>query len=175
MRAGVGYDNIDTAAAKKQNVKVENVPGKNVHAVAELVIGYILYEDRKIHLNDQASKRNEWNKAKFGSAKGIRGRTLGLVGIGKIGINVAATALAMGMKVIFSSLEHKVGNKLYPLGNTNGQFACECVSLEDVFRKSDVISLHVPLTKGTRHMIRKSTLGIMKKEDAPRKLMPTFG
>lgn len=162
IRAGVGYDNIDTNAAKKQNVKVENVPGKNVHAVAELVIGFMLFEDRKIHLNDEASKKNIWNKAKFASGRGIRGRTLGIVGFGKIGINVARPALAMGMKVIFASIDHKIGQQMYPLGNSNGQYKCECVPLKEVFERSDVISLHVPMTKGTKHMIRSETLALMK-------------
>lgn len=163
IRAGVGYDNIDTNSAKQQNVKVENVPGKNVHAVAELVIAFMLYEDRKIHLNDQASKQNIWNKAKFASGRGIRDRTLGLVGFGKIGVNVARTALAMGMKVIFASIDHKIGQKMYPLGNTNGQYVCECVPLTEVFKQSDVISLHVPMTKGTKDMIRRQSLALMKK------------
>jgi D-3-phosphoglycerate dehydrogenase len=163
VRAGVGYDNIDTTTAREQNVKVENVPGKNVHAVAELVIGFMFYEDRKIHLNNESSKNNQWNKAKFGSGKGLRDRTLGIVGLGKIGINVAKPALAMGMKVIFASIDHKIGQKLYPLGNSNGLYSCECVSLTDVFKQSDVITFHVPMTKGTKNMIRKETLSMMKK------------
>lgn len=162
IRAGVGYDNVDISTAKKQKVKVENVPGKNVHAVAELVIAFIFHEDRKIHLNDQSSKNNQWNKARFGSARGVRGRTIGIVGLGKIGINVAATALALGMKVIFASLDHKIGQKMYPLGNTNGSNIAVCASLTDLFKTSDVISLHVPFTKGTKDMIRKETLGLMK-------------
>ena len=164
MRAGVGYDNIDTQTAKSQNVRVENVPGKNVHAVAELVIAFMFYEDRKIHLNNQSSKNNEWNKSKFGSARGVRGRTLGVLGLGKIGINVAKTALALGMRVIFSSLEHTIGQKIYPLGNTNGQFSCECVSLVELFKSSDILTLHIPMTKGTKNMIQAKTLSIMKND-----------
>ena len=163
VRAGVGYDNIDTKTAKAQNVRVENVPGKNVHAVAELVVAFMFYEDRKIHLNDQSSKNNQWNKSKFGSARGLRDRTVGILGLGKIGINVAKTALALGMKVIFSSLEHEIGQKIFPLGNTNGQFSCECVSLVNLFKSSDVLTLHIPMTKGTKNIIQAKTLSLMKK------------
>jgi D-3-phosphoglycerate dehydrogenase len=126
------------------------------------VIAFIFHEDRKIHLTDQASKNGQWNKAKFGSARGVRGRTLGIVGLGKIGINVASTALALGMKVIFASLDHKIGQKIFPLGNTNGSFAAECVPLTEIFKQSDVITLHVPFNKGTKDMIRKETLSMMK-------------
>ena len=115
-------------------------------------------------MTDESSKNNQWNKAKFGSARGVRGRTLGVLGMGKIGINVAKTALALGMKVIFSSLEHTLGQKIYPLGNTNGQYSCECVSLNELFKSSDVLTLHIPMTKGTKNMINQKTLSLMKKD-----------
>ena len=163
IRAGVGYDNIDTKAAAAKYVKVENVPGKNVHAVSELVMALVFHVDRKVHLNDESSKRNKWNKATFAKSKGLRAQTLGIIGMGKIGINVAKTALAIGMKVIFSSIDMSVGDKLYPLGNKQSEFSCTCTSLSDLLKHSDVITFHVPLTKGTKHMVNRKTLSLMKK------------
>lgn len=162
IRAGVGYDNIDTKTATKMGVKVENVPGKNVHAVSELVMAMIFSLDRKVHEMDQLSKQGQWNKAKFSKAQGLRYKTIGVVGLGKIGINVIKTALALGMKAIFYSIDFNVGQKVYVFGDAHKELFCECVSFEDLLKQSDFISLHVPFTPKTKNMINKSTLSMMK-------------
>lgn len=143
-------------------VKVENVPGKNVHAVSELVMAMIFTLDRKVHQMDQLSKQGQWNKGAFSKAQGLRYRTIGIVGLGKIGINVIKTALAIGMKAIFFSIDSKIGTKIYVFGDSNKELYCECVSFEDLLKQSDIISLHVPFTPKTKNMINKSTLSMMK-------------
>ena len=164
IRAGVGFDNIDIAAAAKKNIKVENVPGKNVHAVSELVIALAFHVDRKVYLNDQASKNNQWNKAQFSKSKGLRNQTLGIIGLGKIGINVAKTALAIGMKVIVFTIDLKVGTILYPFGTKEKSLSIEVVPFENVLKNSDIITLHVPSNKHTKNMICQKNLSLMKKE-----------
>ena len=164
IRAGVGYDNIDTKAATKKGVRVENVPGKNVHAVSELVMAMIFSFDRQVHLMDQLSKKGEWDKAGFSKAKGLRYRVVGIVGLGKIGINVAKTCLAIGMKVVYFSLGVKPGTKLYVFGEECKQLFCEAVTYDVLLKESDIISLHIPFTEKTKNMINKSSLNKMKKD-----------
>src|ERR1043165_3555552 len=85
VRAGAGYNTIDVAAASKRGIYVSNCPGKNSIAVAELAFGLILALDRRIVDNVVALRRGEWNKKEFSKARGLFGRTLGLIGVGKIG------------------------------------------------------------------------------------------
>ena len=99
IRAGSGYDTIDIKAANRKGIFVGNCPGKNSVAVAELVCGFILAADRKIPENNQLLKEKQWKKGKFSKSKGIKGRTLGIVGFGNIGREVAKRALAFDMKV----------------------------------------------------------------------------
>ncbi len=85
MRAGAGYDTIDVAHCSKQGVYVANCPGKNAHAVAELTFGLILSIDRRIAEGVQLLKEGQWAKSAFISSLGIKGRTLGIYGLGSIG------------------------------------------------------------------------------------------
>jgi D-3-phosphoglycerate dehydrogenase len=84
LRAGAGYDTIDVAHCAKQGIYVTNCPGKNSHAVAELTLGLILGIDRRIGEGYSLLKEGKWNKGLFANCKGIKGRTLGLIGFGNI-------------------------------------------------------------------------------------------
>ena len=100
VRAGAGYNTIDVAAASRRGIYVSNCPGKNSIAVAELAFGLILALDRQIADNVIALRRGEWNKSGFSKARGLFGRTLGLIGLGQIGREVALRAKAFGLPVV---------------------------------------------------------------------------
>src|SRR5678816_3051605 len=100
VRAGEGYNTIDVAAASKRGIYVSNCPGKNSIAVAELAFALILALDRRVVDNVVALRRGEWNKKEFSKARGLYGRTLGLIGVGKIGQEMISRARAFGMPVI---------------------------------------------------------------------------
>lgn len=100
VRAGAGYNTIDVAAASKRGIYVSNCPGKNSIAVAELAFALILALDRRIADNVISLRSGEWNKKEFSKARGLFGRTLGLIGVGKIGQEMIPRAQAFGMPVI---------------------------------------------------------------------------
>src|SRR5438045_128000 len=99
VRAGAGYDTIDVPAASARGIYVANCPGKNSVAVAELTFALLLALDRRIPANALDLKAGRWNKAEYGKARGLFGRTLGLVGLGRIGQEVLVRARAFGMPV----------------------------------------------------------------------------
>ena len=99
VRAGSGYDTIDVAAASKRGIYVSNCPGKNSAAVAELAMGLLLALDRRLADNVQQLREKKWNKKDFSKARGLQGRTLGVLGVGTIGQLVIERARAFGMKV----------------------------------------------------------------------------
>src|SRR5207248_9881769 len=99
VRAGAGYNTIDVSAASKRGIYISNCPGKNSIAVAELAFALILALDRRIADNVVALRAGEWNKKEFSRARGLFGRTLGLVGLGKIGQEMIPRARAFGMPV----------------------------------------------------------------------------
>jgi D-3-phosphoglycerate dehydrogenase len=92
VRAGAGTDNIDSAHASRRGIYVANCPGKNSHAVAELVMGLMLATDRRIPEGVEMLNRGRWNKGLFAGSRGLKGRTLGIIGLGNIGRLVAARA-----------------------------------------------------------------------------------
>src|SRR6187397_2919848 len=100
VRAGAGYNTIDVATASKRGIYVSNCPGKNAVAVAELAFALLLALDRRIVDNVIALRRGEWNKKEFSKARGLFGRTLGLIGLGRIGQAMISRAQAFGMRVI---------------------------------------------------------------------------
>src|SRR5213595_2976993 len=100
VRAGAGYNTIDVAAASRRGIYVSNCPGKNSVAVAELAFALILALDRRIADNVIALRAGMWNKAEFSKARGLYGRTLGLIGVGQIAREMIPRAQAFGMKVI---------------------------------------------------------------------------
>jgi len=153
IRAGAGYDTIDVPAATQRGIKVSNCPGKNSTAVAELVMGLMLSLDRRIPDNVADLRAHKWNKKEYSKARGLKGRTLGLVGVGRIGTEVAKRALAFEMKVLFYDVLPDVQPVKHP--------DCQRASLEDVLRKSDYVSLHVPGGSGTQQLINAEKLALL--------------
>ena len=101
IRAGAGYDTSDTAAARERGIRVANWPGKNSVAVAELVMGLMIAVDRRIPDNVADLRSHKWNKKLYSQSRGLKGRTLGIIGAGRIGSEVARRALAFEMNVLF--------------------------------------------------------------------------
>src|SRR5438067_5817218 len=100
VRAGAGYNTIDVAAASRRGIYVANCPGKNSIAVAELAFALILALDRRIADNVISLRQGQWNKAEYSKARGLFGRTLGLIGLGQIGREMVPRARAFGMPVV---------------------------------------------------------------------------
>ena len=146
VRAGAGYNTIDVAAASRRGIYVSNCPGKNSIAVAELAFALILALDRRIADNVIALRAGEWNKKEFSRARGLFGRTLGLVGLGKIGQEMIPRARAFGMPVIAWS-RSLTNEKAAELGVEKMETPL------DVARGADIVSVHVALKPDTRMLI----------------------
>lgn len=155
VRAGAGYNNVDTAAASRLGVYVANCPGKNAIAVAELTWGLIISLDRRIPDCVAALRAGRWNKKEFGKAEGLYGRTLGVVGLGEIGRQVVRRAKAFGMSVVAWS------RSLKP--HQAASMGIERVdSPIEVARRADVVSVHVALTDDTQGLVDAAFLKAMK-------------
>jgi len=153
-RAGVGLDNIAVEYAKSRGIEVINAPEGPTESVAELTIGLMIAAARMIPLYDRLVKEGQWPKGRFIGIE-LYGKTLGIVGLGRIGSRVAEIARALGMKVIAYDIAD-VREKAQKLG-------VELVSsLDELLPRCDVISLHVPLTKETYHMISWREFELMK-------------
>jgi D-3-phosphoglycerate dehydrogenase len=146
VRAGAGYNTIDVAAASRRGIYVSNCPGKNSIAVAELAFALILALDRRIADNVIALRAGQWNKKEFSKARGLFGRTLGLVGLGKIGQEMIPRAKAFGMPVVAWS-RSLTNEKAAELGVERMETPL------DVARAADIFSVHVALKPDTRMMI----------------------
>ena len=155
LRAGSGYDTIDVGAASERGVSVTNCPGMNAVAVAELTLGLILALDRSIPDNVVDFRARKWNKKKFSAAAlGLKGRTLGIIGAGKIGQEVARRAVAFEMKVLYMHLGRSRGLTDFP--------QCRRTELDELLRESDVVTIHVPGGDSTRALIDRQKLSLMK-------------
>lgn len=154
-RAGVGLDNIDLEAAKTREIKVLNSPEAPTNAVAELVLGLMLSLARRIPEADHSMKKREWNKKRLTGFE-LRGKTLGIIGFGRIGYQLAKKAKALEMRVItFDVIIENLMEFVEDAG-------AEAVPLEDLLKASDFVSIHVPLLPQTKHMISAAELGLMK-------------
>ncbi len=155
VRAGAGYNTIDVAAASRRGIYVSNCPGKNSIAVAELAFGLILALDRQIADNVLALRRGEWNKSGYSKARGLFGRTLGLIGLGQIGREVALRAGAFGLPVVAwsRSLTADVARLL-------GVQRMD--SPAEVARAADIVSVHVALNAQTRGLIDAAFFAAMR-------------
>jgi D-3-phosphoglycerate dehydrogenase len=155
VRAGAGYNTIDVAAASKRGVYVSNCPGKNAVAVAELAFGLILSLDRRIADNVIALRAGQWNKKEFSQARGLFGRTLGLIGLGQIATEVALRARAFGMPVVAWS------RSLTP--ERAEQLGIEYKSSPiEVAAASDIVSVHLALSKDTRGILGADFFNAMR-------------
>ena len=155
IRAGAGYNTIDVAGASAMGIRVTNCPGKNSQAVAELAFGLIIACDRHIPDNVIQLRAGKWNKKTFSKAKGLYGRTLGLVGMGRISQEMIARAKAFGMNVIAYS-RWMAPETAAALGISRA------ASPLDLAKASDVVSVHVSLTKETTKSIGKEFFDAMK-------------
>jgi len=154
-RAGSGLDNIDMKAAEEMGIAVLNTPEAPARAVAELTFGLILSLTRKIPQADHSMKEGKWLKKKF-MGQQLCGKTIGLVGLGNVGLQTAYIAKGFGMKILIHKRRKPSSELLMQLG-------AEYVSLEELLRRSDIVSLHIPLTDETRSMIGAKELSLMKK------------
>ena len=153
-RAGVGLDNIDVEYAKSKGIKVINTPGATSISVAELTIGHILSVIRKIAYGDREIRNGAWPKK---MCKGIEmyGKTLGIIGFGRIGKEVAKRAKAFGMKIIYYDV-HRVSEEV------ERELGIEYRNLDTLLSESDIVTLHVPLLPETKHMINRERIEKMK-------------
>jgi D-3-phosphoglycerate dehydrogenase len=152
-RAGVGVDNIDLDASKKHNVTVVNAPTSTTVAVAELAFGLLLAVARALPRADVTMKQGQWVKKEFEGVE-LNGKTLGIIGFGRIGMEVGRRAAAFGMNVIIydpNVSEHELEH-----GNA------EPVSLQELFAWSEFISLHLPLNVQTRDLLGPLAFSQMK-------------
>jgi len=156
-RVGAGVDNIDISAATSKMIAVCNTPEENSISVAELTMGLILALARKIPPADRSVKKGEWERWQYSGIE-LYGKTVGILGMGKIGYRVAKRAKAFGLKIVAYD-EYLTESSLQIT-----ECEAELLSLEDVLKKSDIVSIHLPLTKETYHLIDYSKLSKMKKE-----------
>ena len=155
VRAGAGYNTIDVAAASKRGIYVSNCPGKNSIAVAELAFALILALDRRIADNVVALRQGTWNKKEFSKARGLFGRTLGLIGVGKIGQEMIPRARAFGMPVVAWS-RSLTRERAAELG-------VELMSsAKAVAAAADVVSVHLALKPETRNLINAEFFDAMR-------------
>jgi D-3-phosphoglycerate dehydrogenase / 2-oxoglutarate reductase len=152
-RAGVGVDNVDVPAATRKGIVVVNSPEGNTIAAAEHALAMMLALSRYIPDANQSVKNNEWDRKRFMGSE-VYKKSLGVVGLGRIGSHVATVARAMGMKILaydpFISQERA------------DQLGCRLVDLDFLYSEADYISLHVPKTPETRHLINAESLAKMK-------------
>ncbi|MEM4272036.1 MAG: hydroxyacid dehydrogenase [Candidatus Bilamarchaeaceae archaeon] len=148
-RGGVGLDNVDAEACKKRGIEVLNTPGASTNSVAELAIGLMLSCLRNISRSHHAMKEGKWLKSLPGAE--LSGKTLGIVGCGRIGLALAEKARHLGM--------HVIGYNPPPRPISA---AIEMVGLDELYRSSDIISLHVPLHPTTERMINRDSISRMK-------------
>jgi D-3-phosphoglycerate dehydrogenase len=151
IRAGVGIDNIDHVYAGENGFTVRNTPNSSSAAVAELAIGHMFTLARFIHIANVTMRNGEWNKNKYNGIE-LNGKTLGLIGMGRISYEVAIRAKALGMKVVYTNRRGKL--------DEYGDF--EYLPMNDLLKASDFISLHIPFDKNIGATLKKEQFDIMK-------------
>jgi D-3-phosphoglycerate dehydrogenase / 2-oxoglutarate reductase len=162
VRAGAGVNTIDVAGASKRGVYVSNCPGKNSIAVAELAFGLILALDRRIPDNVADLRAGKWNKKEYSKAKGLYGRTLGLLGFGSIGQEMARRAQSFGMPVMVWSRRFVKGGDAAREEIPADLDITVVASPEEVAERADVLSVHLALTKDTKSFVGANIFGRMK-------------
>jgi len=153
-RAGVGVDNIDAEAATRRGIVVMNTPGANAVAVAELTIGLMLALARRLPAANSTMHAGKWEKKSLQGAE-LRGKTLGILGLGRIGLEVARRAKVFGLEI--------VGSDPFVSAAVARENGIALVSVEELFAKADYLTLHVGLTPQTHGIVNAKTLATMKK------------
>ena len=159
VRAGAGINTIDVAAASRRGVYVSNCPGKNAIAVAELAFGLLLSLDRRIPDNVADLRAGVWNKKEYSQARGLCGRTLGLLGFGSIGQEMAARAEAFGMPIVVWSRRFSTGRERVEDVRPSMRVAR---SPDELAAACDVMSVHLALTAETRNLVSAPVLDRLK-------------
>src|SRR5713226_2078458 len=159
VRAGAGYHTIDVAAASRRGIYVSNCPGKNAIAVAELACARMLALDRRIPDNVAELRAGSWNKKEYSKARGLFGLTLGLLGYGNIGQEMAKRAHAFGMPIV-------VWSRRFVSGPASVEEAATPMRLaetpQEVAERSDVLSVHLALASDTRGLVNASVIDRLK-------------
>lgn len=150
IRAGVGVDNIDVKLAESFGITVRNTPNSSTNSVAELALAHIFSVSRFIGVSNYTMRNGEWNKSKYKGVE-ILGKTLGIIGMGKIGLALGDKAEKLGMKVIY--------NDLY---GENKKISYKYYEFKDLLKNSDFISLHIPYDKDKGFVIGRKEIEIMK-------------
>lgn len=159
IRAGAGVDNIDVGAASSRGVKVCNTPGMNAVAVAELAMGLLLCCDRRLPEQWDEARSGRWNKKDFGKARGLKGLTLGVIGVGNIGQEVIRRASAFGMHVVAWSR----GITQQHASALNCEWGgTDTPALMALAARCDAISVHLPLTDTTKKLFGKAFFDAMR-------------
>jgi len=153
-RAGTGVDNVDVPAASARGIVVMNAPGANSISVAELAMGLILAMARHVPAADAAMKQAKWEKKKF-LGEEVRDKTLGLVGLGRIGQEVARRAAAFSMRII--------AHDPFISENVASDLGVQLVSMDDLFARADYVSLHMPSTAQTKQLVNAERLARARK------------
>ncbi len=151
IRAGSGVNNINIPAANQKGIYVANCPGMNAVAVAELAIGLMISLDRRIPDNVIDFKNGKWNKGEYSKAEGLKGKTLGIIGVGNIGKEVAARARAFGMNVYGKDISR-----------INDKEIKDFSEMDQLLPLCDVVTLHLPATANTKGLFNKEMFGYMK-------------
>jgi len=152
---GVGVDHIDLEAAREKGIEILNTPAALTETVAEYTLGLIISLLRKINLADEAVRMGRWNE-KYSKLVGedVEGKVIGIIGLGRIGSAVARMLSCLKTKIIYYDVERKK--------EIEEEFSLEYVDLDELLRRADIITIHVPLTKETYHLISKSEIEKMK-------------
>ncbi len=159
--ASIGTDHIDHQAAAERGIVVFNIPGGSSQSVAEFALGLILNITKKMAKANGDLKAGNWDRVKYGGWE-LEGKTLGIVGIGQIGMRVARLALAFGMKVIANDPYVRIVYDPNVWDGVTPSSRIELLSLEELLGRSDVVTLHCPLNDETRHLISTRELAMMQ-------------
>ncbi|GLC30552.1 D-2-hydroxyacid dehydrogenase [Clostridium omnivorum] len=151
IRGGVGVDNIDVAYAMENGIKVTNTPNASSASVAELALAHMFALARFIHISNVSMRQGKWDKKKYEGIE-LGGKTLGLIGFGRISRELAKRAEVLGMKIIYTDI----------MGKAEGFDRYEFVELSDLLKKADFVSLHIPYDKNKGAVIGKEQIAIMK-------------
>jgi D-3-phosphoglycerate dehydrogenase / 2-oxoglutarate reductase len=150
IRAGVGLDNIDVSYAREKGIAVENTPKASSASVAELTIAHMFSLARFLYISNVTMREGMWYKKAYKGTE-LAGKTLGLIGFGRIAVEVAKRASVLGMKVIYTDIIAKDGYDEY-----------SCVSKEEVLKTADFISLHIPFIKEIGPVLSEKEFNMMK-------------
>jgi len=154
-RAGVGVDNIDVSYAKEKGINVVTAGDAPADSVAEIAFGLLLSVARSLSEADRSMKEEKWDKKRFIGSQ-FSGKVLGVVGVGNIGSRVVRIAHAMGMRILaYDVVAHE---------ELKERFGVEYVSLEELLKEADFVTIHVPFLPQTRNLISKKEIALMKKD-----------